>query len=131
MDRGNFRRARCSNSAVNPLRLDALPGIRRAKARLAAMFAEMPVLFFAVVIGVALTFRVAIGYARSAATEDPTAATPSHETVPAPTTAVTFAPDPAVTAQPAPPATGTAAASKADRPPRKPRRAPAPRTTAR
>lgn len=36
--------------------------------RLRLVFGEAPFLFFAVVIGVALTFRVAVGFARDAAT---------------------------------------------------------------
>lgn len=41
-------------------------------ARLAAVFADTPLLFFAVVIGVALAFRVGVGLARAEA--DPSAA---------------------------------------------------------
>ena len=43
--------------------------------RFLAVFADTPVLFFAVVIGVALTFRVAVGVARDAATPDVVAPT--------------------------------------------------------
>lgn len=39
------------------------------------MFADAPILFFAVVIGVALTFRVAVGVVRDAAHPEPVAPT--------------------------------------------------------
>lgn len=44
-------------------------------ARFLAIFADAPVLFFAVVIGVAVTFRVAVGVAHEIATPDVVAPT--------------------------------------------------------
>lgn len=52
--------------------------------RFLAIFADTPVLFFAVVIGVALTFRIAVGVAREAATPEvvaPTFATSAEKGV--------------------------------------------------
>ena len=43
------------------------------KTRLLAVFADTPIVFFAVVIGVALTFRVAVGAVRDAAIPEPVA----------------------------------------------------------
>jgi hypothetical protein len=43
--------------------------------RVKAVFADAPILFFAVVIGVALTFRVAVGAVRDAAQPEPVAPT--------------------------------------------------------
>jgi hypothetical protein len=45
------------------------------KTRLLAVFADTPIVFFAVVIGVALTFRVAVGAVRDAAVPEPVAPT--------------------------------------------------------
>ena len=45
------------------------------KTRLLAVFADTPLVFFAVVIGVALTFRVAVGAVRDAAIPEPVAPT--------------------------------------------------------
>lgn len=45
------------------------------KTRLLAVFADAPIVFFAVVIGVALTFRIAIGAVRDAAVPEPVAPT--------------------------------------------------------
>lgn len=60
--------------------------IRRAfqimKARAFAVFADAPILFFAVVIGVALTFRVAVGVVRDAKT--PPVVAPTFVTGPEP-----------------------------------------------
>jgi hypothetical protein len=126
MGRGNFRRARCSNDPVHPLRLGALPGIRRVRARASAILAEVPILFFAVVIGVALTFRVAVGWARGNG-EDPSVLAPAvHAPLPAPTTAIAFAPDPAVSATTKPVVTATAAPPQViprAKPPRPPKAA--------
>jgi hypothetical protein len=44
-------------------------------AKFLSIFADTPVLFFAVVIGVALTFRIAVGVAREAATPEVVAPT--------------------------------------------------------
>jgi hypothetical protein len=67
--RGNFREPRRTKSYVQVSRL--LPagvprGLSFLKARIFARFEGAPLFFFAVVIGIALTFRVAIGWARSA-----------------------------------------------------------------
>jgi hypothetical protein len=43
--------------------------------KLFAIFADAPIVFFGVVIGVALTFRVAVGWARDAAATPETAPT--------------------------------------------------------
>jgi hypothetical protein len=45
------------------------------KTRFLAVFADAPIVFFAVVIGVALTFRVAVGAVRDAAHPEPAAPT--------------------------------------------------------
>jgi hypothetical protein len=45
------------------------------KTRLLAVFADTPMVFFAVVIGVALVFRVAVGAVRDAAISEPVAPT--------------------------------------------------------
>ena len=45
------------------------------KTRFLAVFADAPIVFFAVVIGVALTFRVAVGAVRDAAHPEPVAPT--------------------------------------------------------
>jgi hypothetical protein len=42
-----------------------------ARQRFVALWADAPVVFFAVVVGVALTFRVAIGWARGERTAEP------------------------------------------------------------
>ena len=52
------------------------------KARAFAVFADAPILFFAVVIGVALTFRVAVGVVRDAKT--PPVVAPTFVTGPEP-----------------------------------------------
>jgi hypothetical protein len=57
---------------------------------------DMPVLFFSVVLGVALTFRVAVGWARA-------------ERPPIAPTFVTTAPEPGLALLPTPPATRAAA----------------------
>jgi hypothetical protein len=80
-----------------------------ARQRFAAVWADMPVVFFAVVVGVALTFRVAIGWARGEREAEPAvepafaAAAPaaSHARAPA---APRFEPDPAAGPLPAQPA---------------------------
>jgi hypothetical protein len=97
-------------------RIPRLPGVVRLRARVAAIFADMPVLFFAVVIGVALTFRVAIDWARTAtlgpepaAPELVTSSTSPAKAVPATTTAaaaaaptqtIAVAPEPGIGAPP-------------------------------
>lgn len=43
----------------------AARALSRTFARLKGVFSDTPILFFAVVVGVALTFRVAVGWARS------------------------------------------------------------------
>jgi hypothetical protein len=45
------------------------------KTRFLALFADAPIVFFAVVIGVALTFRIAVGAVRDAAHPEPVAPT--------------------------------------------------------
>ncbi len=45
------------------------------KTRVLAIFADAPMVFFAVVIGVALTFRFAVGAVRDAAVPEPVAPT--------------------------------------------------------
>ncbi|MDB5217014.1 MAG: hypothetical protein JWO86_4941 [Myxococcaceae bacterium] len=45
------------------------------KTRVLAVFADAPIVFFAVVIGVALTFRIAVGAIRDAAVPEPVAPT--------------------------------------------------------
>jgi hypothetical protein len=45
------------------------------KTRILAVFADAPIVFFAVVIGVALTFRIAVGVIRDAAVPEPVAPT--------------------------------------------------------
>lgn len=45
------------------------------KTRFLAVFADAPIVFFAVVIGVALTFRIAVGAVRDAAHPEPAAPT--------------------------------------------------------
>lgn len=45
------------------------------KTRVLAVFADAPIVFFAVVIGVALTFRIAVGVIRDAAVPEPVAPT--------------------------------------------------------
>jgi hypothetical protein len=45
------------------------------KTRFLAVFADAPIVFFAVVIGVALTFRIAVGAVRDAAHPEPEAPT--------------------------------------------------------
>jgi hypothetical protein len=109
--RGNFPRARRSNRTVNPAAL-FVPHLRRLRARMAALFADLPIVFLAVVLGVALTFRVAIGWAKEGATPEPPAvsALAAPTVAPAATTGtaarpVVMAADPQATALPA----GTAA----------------------
>lgn len=64
------------------------------KTRLVAVFADTPIMFFAVVIGVALTFRVAVGAVRDAAIPEPVA--PTFATGP-----LVTRPEPSVTPLPA------------------------------
>lgn len=47
--------------------------LRRLRAAASRALGDAPVVFFAVVIGVALTFRVAIGWARAATGDEPSA----------------------------------------------------------
>jgi hypothetical protein len=52
------------------------------KRRVVAIFADAPIVFFAIVIGVAMTFRVAVGWARQAST--PLVVAPTFVTGPEP-----------------------------------------------
>ena len=76
--------------------------------RLRRFLAETPLFFFAVVIGVALTFKVAIGWAKSPPSDDlagdPTVAKTSQPAAQGPTTRTAT---PVVTAEPRPAATAT------------------------
>jgi len=87
---GNFSLSARTNRTVQRL---VPPPIRRSfallRSKVRGTFADTPVLFFAVVIGVALTFRVAIGWARDAQVAP--AAAPTF------TTAAPAAPTPDVT----------------------------------
>lgn len=80
---GNFRRRRRSKRPVQVF----LRAFRRLRPRLEAAFDGGRVLFFAVVLGVALLFRLGIGWARgtteAAPTDDATASTARAETKPA------------------------------------------------
>ena len=72
------------------------------KTRFLAIFADAPIVFFAVVIGVALTFRIAVGAVRDAAVPEPVAptfATGPHVTGPEPGLASASAPLPVATAE--------------------------------
>jgi hypothetical protein len=96
---------------------------RRTKfdvARLRRFLSEAPVFFIAVVIGVALTFKVAIGWAKSASAtdpeKDPTVATTAQ---PAAEASAGKTATPIVTAEPRPAATATV--------PSTPRKKPRPR----
>ncbi len=67
----NFFGPGLTNPAVHVARLlpaSILRAFRIMGARFLAVFADTPVFFFAVVIGVALTFRVAVGAVRDAST---------------------------------------------------------------
>jgi len=72
--------------------------------RVRAVFADAPIVFFAVVIGVALTFRVAVGAVRDAAHPEPVA----------PTFATTGATGPIVTGPEPGLASGTASVTGAN-----------------
>jgi hypothetical protein len=73
------------------------------KTRFLAIFADAPVVFFAVVIGVALTFRFAVGAVRDAAVPEPVA--PTFATGPIATGPIVTGPEP-----------GLASTSKSKRP---------------
>jgi hypothetical protein len=97
---------------------------RRTKfyvARLRRFFAEAPIFFIAVVVGIALMFRVAIGWAKAPAQEDPTVAagTSSQSSQPGGAASPAKSATPVVTAEPRPAATATV--------PSTPRKKPRPR----
>lgn len=80
---GNFRPRPRSNRAVTSAWLLPVPLRRvlaRARAAVARRLEGAPILFLAVVIGVALTFRVALGWARAPA--EPPTAEPSPRAAP-------------------------------------------------
>jgi hypothetical protein len=81
-----------------------------ARHRVAGVFSQAPLLFFAVVIGVAVMFKIGIGWMQSGVTaepETPSVAKTSHED-PRAAASVSFQADPA--AQPLPATTSTAGA---------------------
>lgn len=74
------------------------------KTRLLAIFADAPIVFFAVVIGVALTFRVAVSAVRDAAVPEPVA--PTFATGP-----IVTGPEPGLASAPLPAATAEVGAA--------------------
>jgi hypothetical protein len=76
------------------------------KTRLLAIFADAPIVFFAVVIGVALTFRVAVGAVRDAAVPVPEPVAPTFATGP-----IVTGPEPGLAGASATPSAPLAAAT--------------------
>ena len=81
-----------------------------ARYRIAERASQAPLLFFAVVIGVAVLFKLAIGWAQPSVTPDAETTKTSHEQPPSSSSSasLTFGADPA--AQPLPATTSTAGA---------------------
>jgi hypothetical protein len=120
---GNFSGGERTNSGVQasrvllPLKFRAL-GLTRTRAW--AVLSQGPWLFIGVVLGVAIVFKVAIGWAQTA-TPDPSVASETTEPAPkAATSSLRFEADPS--AQPLPPATTAAAAAIPPPRAKKPRR---------
>jgi hypothetical protein len=95
---------------------------RRTKfyvARLRRFLSEAPLFFIAIVVGIALTFRVAIGWAKAPAAEDPakdpTVGASASQTATATASAAKTA-IPVVTAEPRPAATATVPSTPRKRP---------------
>lgn len=84
-------------------------GLSRLRRRIAGTVSEGPFLFLGVVLGIALTFRVAIGWAKAPAPgDDPTSRPPTNATG---ATAAPAATIPTVRAEPAASASATAPAT--------------------
>lgn len=82
--RGNFSKPRRTKTEVHVSKVLLPPPIRRAFAlgaeKVVGTFRDAPYVFFAVVIGVALSFRIAIGWVKEAST--PPEVAPTFTTTP-------------------------------------------------